>query len=84
MLSFSEENHLKSIFHLSIDQKNGVSTNAIAESLKTKAPSVTDMLKKLCDKEEFFIESLYSCSVLVVGNGSLVVANYCSHHRGSK
>jgi|TARA_B110000467_G_scaffold94067_1_gene85002 DtxR family Mn-dependent transcriptional regulator len=51
MLSFSEENHLKSIFHLSIDQKNGVSTNAIAESLKTKAPSVTDMLKKLCDKE---------------------------------
>tara|TARA_B110000027_G_scaffold94585_1_gene99849 strand:+ start:3411 stop:4067 length:657 start_codon:yes stop_codon:yes gene_type:complete len=51
MLSFSEENHLKSIFHLSIDQKKGVSTNAIAESLKTKAPSVTDMLKKLCDKE---------------------------------
>ena len=51
MLSFSEEIHLKSIFHLSIDQKNGVSTNAIAESLKTKAPSVTDMLKKLCDKE---------------------------------
>ena len=50
MLSFTEENHLKAIFHLSIDEKVGVSTNAIAQNLKTKAPSVTDMLKKLCDK----------------------------------
>ena len=50
MLSFTEENHLKAIFHLSIDEKIGVSTNAIAQNLKTKAPSVTDMLKKLCDK----------------------------------
>jgi hypothetical protein len=30
----------------------------------------------LCNKKVFFIESLYSCSVLVAGNGSLVVANY--------
>ena len=47
MLSFTEENHLKAIFHLSIDEKIGVSTNAIAQNLNTKAPSVTDMLKKL-------------------------------------
>ena len=51
MLSFTEENHLKAIFHLSIDEKIGVSTNAIAQNINTKAPSVTDMLKKLCDKE---------------------------------
>ena len=51
MLSFTEENHLKAIFHLSIDEIIGVSTNAIAQNLNTKAPSVTDMLKKLCDKE---------------------------------
>ena len=51
MLSYTEENHLKAIFHLSIDEKVGVSTNAIAQNLKTKAPSVTDMLKKLCDKQ---------------------------------
>ena len=50
MLSFTEENHLKAIFHLSIDEKIGVSTNAIAQNINTKAPSVTDMLKKLCDK----------------------------------
>eukprot|EP01047_Picozoa_sp_COSAG01_P023180 COSAG01_NODE_1397_length_10467_cov_9.010706_12_plen_87_part_00 len=30
----------------------------------------------LCNEKVFFIESLYSCSVLVGGNGSLVVANY--------
>ena len=51
MLSYTEENHLKAIFHLSIAEEIGVSTNAIAQNLKTKAPSVTDMLKKLCDKD---------------------------------
>ena len=51
MLSFTEGNHLKAIFHLSSDGNKDVSTNAIADSLKTKAPSVTDMLKKLFEKK---------------------------------
>ncbi|MBT5011880.1 MAG: metal-dependent transcriptional regulator [Flavobacteriaceae bacterium] len=51
MLSITEENHLKAIFHLSSDGNKDVSTNAIADSLKTKAPSVTDMLKKLFKKK---------------------------------
>ena len=50
MLTFSEENHLKSIFHLSADPELGVSTNSIADNLNTKASSVTEMLKKLSDK----------------------------------
>ena len=50
MLTFSEENHLKSIFHLSTDSESGVSTNSIADNLNTKASSVTEMLKKLSDK----------------------------------
>ena len=50
MLTFSEENHLKSIFHLSSDLELGVSTNSIADNLNTKASSVTEMLKKLNDK----------------------------------
>ncbi|MDA9373423.1 metal-dependent transcriptional regulator [Flavobacteriaceae bacterium] len=50
MLTFSEENHLKSIFHLSSDPELGVSTNSIADDLNTKASSVTEMLKKLSDK----------------------------------
>jgi len=50
MLSLSEENHLKSIFHLSISSEDGVSTNSIAKNLNTKASSVTEMLKKLSEK----------------------------------
>jgi DtxR family Mn-dependent transcriptional regulator len=48
--SFTEENYLKTIFHLDSDQNGTVSTNAISESLGTKAASVTDMLKKLAEK----------------------------------
>ena len=50
MLTFSEENHLKSIFHLSSESESAVSTNSIADNLNTKASSVTEMLKKLNDK----------------------------------
>lgn len=49
--SFTEENYLKSIYHLSHDGTQEVSTNAIADDLKTKAASVTDMIKKLAAKE---------------------------------
>jgi len=49
-LSYTEENYLKSIYHLSNGGRNEVSTNAIADDLKTKAASVTDMLKKLSNK----------------------------------
>jgi DtxR family Mn-dependent transcriptional regulator len=50
MLSFAEENYLKSIYHLSNGGIRSVSTNAIAESLKTKPASVSDMLRKLNKK----------------------------------
>ena len=51
MFSQSEENYLKAIYHLEIDADKGISTNAIARKLDTKASSVTDMVKKLSDKE---------------------------------
>lgn len=50
MNTFTEENYLKAIYKLSEFSQDGVSTNAIAEKLNTKAGSVTDMLKKLSDK----------------------------------
>lgn len=50
MQSFSEENYLKAIYHLSQNEAQAISTNALAERLQTKASSVTDMLKKLSDK----------------------------------
>jgi DtxR family transcriptional regulator, Mn-dependent transcriptional regulator len=50
MLTYTEENYLKAIYHLSDHGKSEVSTNAISDSLKTKPASVSDMLRKLSDK----------------------------------
>lgn len=50
-MTFSEENYLKAIYHLTTNLDGEVSTNAIAEVMETKASSVTDMLKKLSDKD---------------------------------
>lgn len=50
MQSFTEENYLKVIYHLAQKTTN-VQTNAIAEQIQTKPASVTDMLKKLAEKE---------------------------------
>ena len=49
-MTFSEENYLKTIYHLTTISDSEVSTNAIAEVMETKASSVTDMLKKLSEK----------------------------------
>ena len=49
--SFTEENYLKQIYKLSKKSDKGVSTNALAERMETKASSVTDMIKKLAGKK---------------------------------
>ena len=48
--SVSEENYIKSIYHLQ-QQTETVNTNSLANELSTKPASVTDMLKKLQTKE---------------------------------
>ncbi len=51
MISFTEENYLKIIYLLT--ERNGgneVSTNELAEHTQTKAASVSDMLRKLAEK----------------------------------
>ena len=50
-MTFSEENYLKTIYHLTTSLSTEISTNAIAEMMETKASSVTDMLKKLAEKD---------------------------------
>lgn len=50
-MTISEENYIKVIYHLSLVSPKGINTNAIAGMLDTKASSVTDMLKKLSEKE---------------------------------
>ena len=47
--SVSEENYIKSIYHLQ-QQTDTVTTNSLANELRTKPASVTDMLKKLRTK----------------------------------
>lgn len=52
LLSRSEENYLKAIYHLTEEQGAFASTSAVASLLETKASSVTEMLKKLSDKNQ--------------------------------
>lgn len=46
----SEENYIKTIFHLGGDGATAVNTNAIAEQMETKPSSVTDMARRLAGK----------------------------------
>ncbi|QLG45104.1 metal-dependent transcriptional regulator [Costertonia aggregata] len=50
-MTLSEEDYIKAIYHLSKKDDNAISTNAIAEQMETKPSSVTDMIKKLSDKD---------------------------------
>lgn len=50
MTTLSEENYLKAIYQLGKQGTISVSTNAIAKKVDSKASSVTDMVKKLAEK----------------------------------
>lgn len=50
-LSFTEENYLKAIYHLSDNGNTSVNTNSLAESVNTSPASATDMVKKLSNKK---------------------------------
>jgi DtxR family Mn-dependent transcriptional regulator len=51
MYSTSEENYLKAIYKISEHKGIPVSTNSIAEEMHTTPASVSDMVKKLAEKE---------------------------------
>ncbi len=55
-LSTAEENYLKAIFKISERKKGTVSTKAISEVVETSAASVTDMLKRLAEKDLIIYE----------------------------
>lgn len=51
-MTYSEENYLKVIYHLSLaSSKSVVTTNAIANVMESKPSSVTDMVQKLAEKD---------------------------------
>jgi DtxR family Mn-dependent transcriptional regulator len=67
MLSLTEENYLKAVYHLSDGGARSVSTNDLAEAMHTKAASVTDMIKKLSNKELISYERYYGANITAKG-----------------
>ncbi len=76
--SVSEENYIKSIYHL--QQETGlVNTNALAAEMNTKAASVTDMLKKLSDKKILLYEKYRGFKL--TDNGKKIALSVVRRHR---
>ncbi len=79
MFTQSEENYIKTIYHLGANSKKGISTNAIAKKLATKASSVTDMVKKLSDKKVVIYKKYQG--VTLSNFGKKTAANIIRKHR---
>lgn len=79
MYSQSEENYLKAVYHLQQESKEGVSTNAIAGAMRTKASSVTDMMKKLADKS--LVDYVKYKGVSLTENGVKAALGIIRKHR---
>ena len=79
MITLSEENYLKAIYHLGQHGTATVSTNAIAEKINAKASSVTDMIKKLADKN--LLNYVKYQGVSLTNQGRLAAALVVRKHR---
>ncbi len=66
-MTTAEENYLKAIYHLSDGGKKSVSTNDVAAEMKTKPASVSDMLRKLGDKEVIEYRKYYGVNITEEG-----------------
>jgi DtxR family Mn-dependent transcriptional regulator len=77
--SYSEENYLKIIYHLSQKSPGAVQTNTIAENIGTKPASVTDMLKKLAEKE--LIDYIRYQGVTLTPKGKQTAVSIVRKHR---
>lgn len=78
IFSQSEENYLKTIFHLQVGTE-AVTTNALAEKLQTKPASVTDMMKKLNAKKLLHYKPYYG--FYLSAEGKKIALNVIRRHR---
>lgn len=80
-LSFTEENYLKSLIHLTVfsADKNEVGTNELAANLSVKPATVNDMLKKL--KEKDLVNYKKYGKISLTENGRLLGMNVIRKHR---
>ena len=79
MLSQTEENYLKAIFKTCEKDGKPASTNAIASEMETKAASVTDMVKRLSEKDLVFYEKYKG--VTLTEKGVRLSTNLIRKHR---
>lgn len=67
-ISHTEENYLKAIFKIVEKDDKPASTNAISNEMSTTAASVTDMLKRLAEKELIHYEKYRGVTLTLKGN----------------
>ena len=77
--SYAEENYLKVIYSLSLNNKKKVDTKSIAEKIDTKPSSVTDMIKKLAEKDLLNYEKYHG--VKLTGKGEMIAIGILRKHR---
>lgn len=79
MLSYTEENYLKTIYQLESLSQGKVNTNAISEKLTTTPATVTDMLQKLADKKLLNYQKYYGVNLTPLGKKRAI--NVIRKHR---
>jgi len=79
MFTLAEENYLKAIYHLSLHSSKGISTNSLAKQVGAKPSSVTDMVKKLSEKEVVIYKKYQG--VTLTDSGRKTAANIIRKHR---
>lgn len=78
-LTQTEENYLKSIYSLEVSSSKNVSTTLLSKKMKTKASSVTDMIKKLADKNLVDYEKYKGVSL--TKSGKTIAVKIVRKHR---
>jgi len=78
-LSFTEENYLKAIYHLSNGGNETVNTNALSESMRTTPASTNDMVKRLAQKNLIGYQKYKGTSLL--SKGKLIALKIIRKHR---
>jgi DtxR family transcriptional regulator, Mn-dependent transcriptional regulator len=79
LLTTAEENYLKAIFKIAERADRSVSTNALAAEMQTAAASVTDMLRRLSEKQLITYEKYRG--VLLTPEGTQVATTLIRKHR---
>ena len=79
MISQTEENYLKAIYKINERDGKSANTNAISAAMNTSAASVTDMLKRLAEKE--FINYEKYKGVTLTPEGATAATTLVRKHR---